>query len=406
MTRESPGALGSIRVLDLSDESGVYGAKLLADLGADVIRLEPPGGDPLRSRPPFLHDQPGPDRSLFFAYMNTSKRSVTLNLATPDGRALFDRLAATADAVYFSGSAVAYDALGLDALAARSPRLVVAAVTPFGLTGPFRDWSGNDLVAWAMGGLAYTLGDPDRPPLIPAPQAKLSAILGSLFAALGTITALRGRARLGRGQRVDISLQESVLMASPESGVTPFLDDMIPRVRAGAKRPMTAPMGHYRTKDGYASVLALMPLHWQALSEWIYEKTGNEAALDESLRGPGVNRSGGNWTVADLFTQDLADLYTKHELFEEGQRRGVAITPVNDPASVADDPQLAERDYWTTIEVDGEPVRAPGPPYRLTGTPWRISRQPPRAGQHNAEVYGELGLDAEELVRLAAAGVV
>ncbi len=394
-----------LRILDLTDASGVYGTKLLADLGADVIRVERPGGDPLRGHPPFLEGVPGRDRSLYWHYMNTSKRSITLDLDREDGYRLFERLVDTAQIVAFSGPAWRYHELGLDEILTDHPQLIVSAITPFGLTGPFQNWVGNDLIAWATGGLAISTGDPDRPPLAPAPVAELSHILASYLTAIGTLAAVRTQRRYGRGQLVETSLQQAVLTASGEAGAAGFLDDQELRIRQGNRRPMAAPFGHYPTTDGSAAVLALMPAHWDALAAWIHEKTGLDGALDESLRGPAFARSGDLLDVASFFTEELTKLYTKQELFEEGQRRGVTITPVNDPASAVADPQLAYRKYWTTLEVDGSEVRGPGAPARFSAIPWDPTRAPD-VGEHNAEVYGEIGLGTGELAELAGLGII
>lgn len=394
-----------LRILDLTDASGVYGTKLLADLGADVIRVERPGGDPLRGHPPFLNGVPGRDRSLYWHYMNTSKRSITLDLDREDGYRIFEDLVDTAQIVAFSGQAWRYHELGLDEMLADHPELIVSAVTPFGLTGPFQSWEGNDLIAWATGGLAISTGDPDRPPLAPAPIAELSHILASYLTTIGTLAAVRTRRRHGRGQLVETSLQQAVLTASGEAGAAGFLDDQQLKIRQGNRRPMAAPFGHYATTDGFAAVLALMPAHWDSLAAWIHEKTGHEGVLDESLRGPAFARSGDLLDVASFFTEELTKLYTKQELFEEGQRRGVTITPVNDPASATEDPQLAYRKYWTTLEVAGAEVRSPGAPARFSAIAWDPTRAP-GVGEHNAEVYGEIGLGTGDLAELAGLGII
>lgn len=394
-----------LRILDITDASGVYGTKLLADLGADVIRIERPGGDPLRGRPPFVEGVPGRDRSLYWHYMNTSKRSITLDLDGEDGYRILDRLVGTAQIVAFSGQAWRYHELGLGEVLADHPQLIVSAVTPFGLTGPFEGWAGNDLIAWATGGLAISTGDPDRPPLAPAPIAELSHILAGYLTTIGTLAAVRTQRRHGRGQLVETSLQQAVLTASGEAGAAGFLDDQELRIRQGNRRPMAAPFGHYPTTDGFAAVLALMPAHWDALAAWIHEKTGLDGALDESLRGPAFTRSGDLKDVASFFTEELTKLYTKQDLFEEGQRRGITITPVNDPAAAAEDPQLAYRKYWTTLEVAGTEVRSPGAPARFSAIPWNPTRAP-GVGEHNAEVYGEIGLGIADLAELTGLGVI
>ncbi len=395
--------LAGLRVLDMTDEKGIYGTKMLADYGADVVRVEPRGGDPLRGRGPFLDGVPGLDRSLYWAYMNTSKRSVTLDWSTVDGRDILRRLVSSVDVVALSGESTFIRALEPEHWMAADERLIVSAVTPFGLTGPFQDWSGNDFVAWATGGLMFSTGDSDRPPVAPAPIAELSHVYASYLITLSTLAAVRGRNRGGRGELLDLSLQQAVVTASGEAGVAAFLDDQELRTRHGNKR-FLAPSGHYATVDGYAAVLGVMPAHWDALAAWINEKTGLEGVLDESLRG-GQTRKGDLFDVTEYFTSELTKLYTRQELFEEGQRRGISITPVNEPASTAADPQLAYRGFWTEIEVAGVPVKAPGAGAKHNDIPWSASR-PPGMGEHNDEVYHAIGIDDDQLRHYVTIGVI
>jgi benzylsuccinate CoA-transferase BbsE subunit/naphthyl-2-methylsuccinate CoA transferase subunit len=379
--------LSQLRILDLTDETGVYGAKLLADIGVEVIRLEPPTGDPMRQLAP-LSGEAGGWRSLYFEYMNTSKRSVVLDLESPQGLDSFRALARGSDAVMFAGPAARYDELDLDALIEGGAGPVVTSVTPFGLTGPFRSWLGKDLVAFAAGGVANSLGDPDRAPLSPAPICRLACVLAGQNAGIATLAALRTRRRGGRSQRVDVSLHESVVAVSAEMGVSGFLDDMVSRRRRGNRR-LVAPSGHFPTLDGHAAVLALTPAAWDALAAWISERTDNDAVLASIFRGGSRARVGDLGDVVTVFTEDLTRQYTKQALFEEGQRRGVSVTPVNEPALVGADPQLAERDFWTELPFGEDQVRAPGAPYRHSRTPWTATRAP-ELGEHTEQVLAEL----------------
>ncbi len=399
------GVFTNLRVLDLTDASGVYGTKLLADLGADVIRIEPPGGDPLRQHPPFLGGVPGAERSLYWHYMNTSKRSVTLGVDTADGRDILGTLASTAQVIAYAGDAPRFRGLGLEALRKTRPELIVSAVTPFGLTGPFQDWGGSDAVAWATGGLTFSTGWPGRPPLTPAPRGELSHILASYLASFSTLAAIRVQRQHGDGDLIDVSLQQAVLTASGEAGASAFLDDAELRTRMGSRRALAGPMGHFRTLDGFASIIAIMPAHWEAFATWVAERTGHEGVLDESLKGAAFARTGDLRDLANFYGEELAATYTKQELFEEGQRRGISITPVNDPASVTKDRQLDYRGYWRPLKVAGEEVRSPGPPTKYASIEWD-ARPAPSIGQHNAEVYGEIGIGREELALLAAGGVI
>jgi crotonobetainyl-CoA:carnitine CoA-transferase CaiB-like acyl-CoA transferase len=191
--------LGDIRVLDLADQKGVYCTKLLADLGADTIRIETPGGDPMRHVGPFLHDEPDPEKSLYWFQFNTSKRGITLNLETADGREILRQLAGKADVMVETFPPGHLDEIGLGYSNLRqvNPGLVLTSITPFGQTGPHRDFKGSDLIAQAMGGLMYLAGFAEDPPYkLHGSQAYHSA---SVQAAVGTMVALNARELTGRG---------------------------------------------------------------------------------------------------------------------------------------------------------------------------------------------------------------
>ncbi|MER3407364.1 MAG: CoA transferase, partial [Nitrososphaera sp.] len=223
-------------VLDLTSDLAAYGTKLLADLGMRVIKVEPPGGDPGRRRPPLARTEAGLEESLDFAYLNTNKWSITLNLETALGRQIFGELAAQADVICETFERRELERLGIDfaELGCRNPRLVWVSVTPFGRSGPRRDWRGSDLIGWAASGLLFATGDPDRPPLLPGGPARLAYMLAGLNCAAAVLLTLRIRRLSGKGQAVDISLQEAALV--PEVGVPAFLDDLLPRRRTGSRR--------------------------------------------------------------------------------------------------------------------------------------------------------------------------
>lgn len=398
----SAAALSGLRVLDLAGEPGLYATKLLADLGADVVRIDPPSA---RSDPRSLLSRDPRARGL--AYFNSGKRSVTLDLASERGRDLFRRLAAGADVVCETEAPGALRDLGIgfERLREENEKLVWVSITPFGQSGPRRHWKGSNLVGWALSSVPPTLGEPDRAPLAPAASQPLAYLLASMNAAAGTLLALRVRRRTGRGQRVDVSVHESTVAASSEVGPVGFLDDLVPRRRTGNRRPSLPPTGIFPTSDGHAAVVILAVTHWDALARWIVEKTGNEAVLDPLFRDVIARREVG--ALLEEWTEALTVQYSKQELFEEGQRRGISITPVNRIDDVFRDAQLAARRFWVEVDdpVAGR-VRMAGGPYKLGRTPWRTSA-PPLPGEHNEAVYRELlGLAEQELEALARAGVV
>jgi benzylsuccinate CoA-transferase BbsE subunit len=400
-------ALGGRRVLEIADASGAYCGKLLADMGADVIKIERPGGDAARAAPPFRGGGAGPERSLPFLYANTSKRAVTLDLEREAGAALFRRLARGADCVIETLPPGRLAALGLDfeELRRDQPRLVWTSITGFGATGPRRDFASSDLVAGALGGALGVTGEADDPPVrLAGAQAFVSA---SLVAACATLIALRHAARSGRGQRVDVSLQEAVASVSHICGVGKWLDDGIVPKRRGPGLFASVPSGTYACRDGLVYLMVNRPLHWKALAQWIHEVTGNQEVLDPMFEGPSANRIP-HRELLDLFIGELTARFDVDQVYREGQRRHLAFTPVASAAQVARDPQLAARGFFIEVaQREGAALRLPGAPYRLSATPWRISRPAPGVGEHNAEIFGgEIGLSEAERRALASQGVI
>jgi benzylsuccinate CoA-transferase BbsE subunit len=394
-------------VLELADETGVYCGKLLADMGADVIKIEGPGGDATRDIPPFWGDRPHPERSLFFLYMNTSKRGVTLDIARPEGQALLRKLAATADIAVETFPPGYLDGLdlGYTALKRVNPRLVLASISGFGQTGPYRDFRSSDIVASALGGAMYVTGEEEDPPVrLAGSQAH---VMASLFAAVSSMIALHRSSASGEGQHVDISIEETTASVSHISGVGKWLDDgIIPR-RCGTGLFASIPSGAYRCKDGLVYLMINRPLHWKALAEWVHEVSGNREILDPMFEGPSSNRQPYR-ELLDVYLSDFTSQFTVDEIYREGQRRHLALTPVNTAASVARDAHLADRGYFVDVDHPGAGrLRYPGAPYRHSETPWRIARPAPRVGQHNREIYGgELGVSEETLRVYAEAGVI
>ena len=401
------GPLQGYRVLDLSNETGAYGSKLLADLGADVVQVEPPEGCATRHVGPFLKDQPGPERSISHLYLDTSKRSVTLRLEHSEGADLFRRLVETADVVYETCPPQYLAGLGLgwEELHKLNPSLVLTSLTPYGQTGPYRDWKATDLTLWSLSGALYQCGDPDRPPVTPGGQ--FTRIYGSTNAAYGTLTALMARHSIGSGQWVDVSVHESMMGAASEAGLVVYLDDNVRRERMGSRRKGYAPVFHSPTIDGAVYLLALRPDHWDRLASWIHEKTGIEEVLDEMLKGPSTVRFP-FVELVEYYCTELTKLYRSQEFFEEADRRGITVGPVNTTADLMNDPHLAARSYW--VEVDHPetgPLPYAGPPFRHGETPAAIRRPAPLLGQHNDEIYGEeLGLSSDRIQALRRNGVI
>ncbi len=401
------GALSGRRVLELADEKGVYCGKLLADMGADVIKVEPPTGDRTRLFPPLTRTGPDGQESLYFLYMNTSKRGVTLDIHTPEGRSLFTQLARTADLVVETLAPGTLESLelGYESLRRANPRLVLTSITGFGQTGPHRDFRSSDLVASALGGAMTVTGEEEDPPVrLAGTQAHVAA---STVAAVSSLIALLASSQRGEGQHVDISVQEVVASVSHICGVGKWLEDgIIPR-RRGTGLFASVPSGAYTCRDGSVYLMVNRPLHWTALARWVHEVTGNQEILDPMFEGASSNRQPYR-ELLDLFLADFTSRFSAEALYREGQSRHIAITPINTAAGVAGDAHLASRGFFEeVVHPTAGRLRYPGAPYRHSETPWRIQRPAPLRGQHNPEIYrDELGLSESKLQALQASGVI
>jgi len=412
--------LSPYRVLDLSTERGVLCGQILGDLGADVIKIEPPGGSPARHLGPFYRDTPNPNGSLFWWAYNRNKRSITLDITRSDGQAILRRLVARAHFLIESdtpGTLAAYG-LGYDDRAAVNPALIYVSITPFGQDGPKAHYADSDLIILAAGGPLVLTGDDDRPPVrVSVPQAYLHA---SAEAAAAALIAHHERQRSGRGQHVDVSAQQAVAQAT-QSGIlaTPLNADEFQRLSGGVRVGSLLVRLVWPAQDGYVGILylfgaALGPFT-RRLMEWIYE----EGFCDQATRDK-------NWLEYTelLFTgqEPLAEYErlklvveaftrtkTKAELFHAALARGLLIAPITTIAEVVDSPQLAARNYWQRLEHPelGQAFRYPGAFAQFSATPIAYRRRPPTIGEHNREIYlGALGFTEKELGALQSRGVV
>jgi crotonobetainyl-CoA:carnitine CoA-transferase CaiB-like acyl-CoA transferase len=403
--------LDGLRVLDLGDESGFLAGKVLGDLGADVIKVEPPGGDLRGRRAPYLRGEADPEKSLAWLALNTSKRGITLDLGCDAGRDLARRLAARADVWLDTAPPGAREAQGLgpDDLAAANPRLVACSITPFGRTGPRAAWRGGDLVVVAMGGNMQVTGDPDRPPVrCSMPTAWYHA---GPEAALGILMALYAREDTGRGQLVDVSLQETQLQ-SLLSAPGQFALHRRPMTRTGARMGRTREI--WPARDGWVSFgLRGGPArvgNLVALVEWM----GEQGMAPDWLREYDW-KGFSHLTVSDEEIARLEDVFgaffakhTMRELYEEALARRILLAPCNDARELLAHPQLRSRDLFVTLDYPelGASIEHPDFFARTGGRAIAVRRRAPRVGEHNAEVYGELGLGPDDLGKLAAEGVV
>jgi benzylsuccinate CoA-transferase BbsE subunit len=406
----TPSALEGLRVLDLSGAMGNYTGKLFADMGADVILVEPPAGTELRREPPFIADVPGVERSLNYAYQNTSKRGICLDLDTASGQQLLRELAATADLVIETAAPgwMAARGLGYADLSKNRPQLVLASITPYGQTGPYAQMQATDLVALATGGLLWMAGYQDAAPTqAHGDQAfKCAAMYGAVAAMLAVTQA----ELTGEGQHVDISMQESVTLALENAAQTYDLEGVIRKRPLGDQR--FAGYGLFECKDGYIFLgsrgIGNSPA-WTRSLQW-FKDDGMEGV--ERLFGP--EWSDLQYLKSDEAREVFGELFMRwsrqHEkawLYAEGQKRMIPLAPVSTPRDLLENPQLRARGHFVpfTHPLLQQAAQMPGAPYVLSATPWRVRRPAPTLGQHTGEVLGEIGVAREDVARLFSMGV-
>lgn len=402
--------LAGVRVLDLSDETAWLVGKILAETGADVVKVEPPGGDAGRTGP-YLGGVEDPERSLRWLALNTSKRGVSLDWRTEKGAALLGRLAGRADVLIESAAPGTLDELGFgwETLRAANPRLVYCSVTPFGRTGPRAGWRAHDLVLVAMGGNASMTGDADRPPVrCTMPTAILHA---GPEAATGVGMALWARETTGRGQLVDVSLHETQL-STLVTGPGQHAHSPRARKRSGAVMGRTREI--WRAKDGWISYgLRGGPAR-------VANLVATVELMHESGMAPDWLRSY-DWSSYNhntLSSEEIARFEvafgaffatkTRRDLYEQALARRIMLAPCNDAREISEQPQLRSREFFTTVEYPelGASFEHPGFFAKNTGPRVGIRHRAPRVGEHNAEIYGELGVGGAELEVLAAQGVI
>jgi crotonobetainyl-CoA:carnitine CoA-transferase CaiB-like acyl-CoA transferase len=403
------------RVLDLSDEKGFLCGKLLGDFGADVIKVERPGGDPSRRTGPFSHDISDPEKSLFWFAYNTSKRGMTLNIETAEGKDIFKRLVKTADFVIETFPPGHLDSLGLgySALSEINPRVILTSITPFGQSGPYKYYKSSDLVAWATGGLLYICGDPDRAPV--RCNAEVAYCQSGLQAALGTILAHQHREQSGEGQHVDVSLQECVVSTLWHTQDYWGVNKVIAR-RWGQylERSQMKRRSEYRCQDGHVSwQIITYKTGWRtrALVEWMDSQS---MASDElkKVKWEEIDVNDVSQEQMSAWEEEFARFFlahTKAELSEEAVKRGVLLMPCNTTKDCLESGQLAARDFWTEVEHPelGTSITYPGSPFKLDQAEWGISRRAPLIGEHNQQIYEqELGFPREKLAVLKQRNVI
>lgn len=420
MTEEQPkrsdSALGSFRALDLTDDKGLMCGRILASLGAEVIKVEPPGGDQARNIPPFYQDTPHPEKSLYYFAYNANKKSITLDIEKPEGQELLRELVKTSDFVIESFKPGYMENLGLgySELSRINPRIILTSITPFGQTGPYRDYQSSDLVCNAMSGFMYLTGDPDRAPLqISSPQAYL---MGAVEGAVGTMIAHYYREQTGEGQHVDVSIRDAMIKATVNA--LPWWEHYGKIMKRGGNCWMLR--GEklrvlWPCKDGYVSFALhggrLGAKRNRKLVEWMdtegmasdYLKSFDWDNLDMETASPKLRRE------MDESVLRFFMAHTKKELNEHALAMGIMLSPVCTMEDIAVNPQLKARDFWEEVEHPelGATITYPGAFTKASETPCLKTVRAPHIGEHNEEIYIKmLGISRDKLASLKEAKVI
>jgi benzylsuccinate CoA-transferase BbsE subunit len=413
-----PGPLAGLRVLELADEQGQFCGKLLGDHAADVIKIEPPCGCGVRRIGPFLDDVPHPDRSLTFWYYNTSKRGITLDLERAEGARLFRRLAADADVILetWTPGRLIELGLGYEALSKDNPGLIMCSLTPFGQTGPWRDYKSSDLVHMAAGGEMASCGydDEDVPGAPPiAPGGGNAWHMGAHYAYMAIMAVLVHRTVSGEGQYIDASIHEACALTT-ESAIANYIyrGETLKRHTGRHHSPGPAPRTQFRAKDGrYVNALVsgrLNPGYVKELAAFL-GAYGMAADLnDPKYQDPKVIEASTSHIIDQVVANLIASLPAE-EVYHAAQERGFTWAAVRAAEDLAEDVHLADRGFWKTVDHPelGRSFVYPGEAAIFNGSPWRISCRAPLVGEHNVEILcGELGLSRAELAHLAEQKVI
>jgi len=399
------GLLGGYRVLDLADGKGAYGTRLLGELGADVIKIEPPQGAPERNIPPFADDLPHPERSLYWLYRNTSKRGITLDIESSQGRELFRMLAGTSDIVFetFAPGYMNDLGVGYEMLSASTPGIIMASITDFGQSGPHADFKGSDIVNLAMSGATILCGLPGRAPCT-APGS-LANDCAAIYGAVGAMLALFNRGKTGRGQHVEVSAQEAAMDGLCPWNIPGYAQCVATGSAPGLRmRPRVGPLLTIPCKDGYFTFHVLTEKQRTAFFELIGNPPEVVAWAKDMPFFEMIMRMPEFIAIGGPYFSDR----TKDDLFTHGQELGVPICPIYTPAEYVEDRHVRARGFFEEVDhpVAGRALY-PGVSCKASDLPSTIRNPAPTLGQHNVEVWcGELGLSREELSMLKASGVV
>jgi len=393
--------LKSTKVIDLTDIKGAYCSKLLADMGCEVIKIEPPSGDTSRLLAPFAHDDPNPEKSLVFSFYSSNKKSITLNIASAEGKRILKKLIKTSDVLVESYSPGYLDSIGLSyqSICKINPELVMSSISPFGQDGPKKHYQGTELTLLASGGFTYECGVGDEVPC--TDPGYMAYDLAGTDAAAGIALALFHKDLMGQGQYIDIAIQQSVAFHT-FFGVPQWMNDGIYRRRYGAVAINYWPGDIFKTKDEkYILLMCFVPGQFKTVAEWV----GSDALADPMWQDAKQRQDNTDFLRAEI--QGLVSQYDQNDFVEEAQRRHLPATPVNNIADYIEDPQTVFREAFT---VTNHPSIGK---HLLPNTPavlgWGRKQKPkpaPSLGQHNGQIYQELGLSKNDVLTLKRSGVI
>ena len=410
--------LENCRVLDLSNETGFLCGKIFGDLGADVIKVEKPGGDASRNVGSYYKDEPDPEKNLYWFSYNHNKRGITLDIEKKTGKEILKKLVEKTDIFIETFPPGYLDQLGLgyETLSKINPKLIMCSITPFGQTGPYKDYKASDLVASAMSGFMSLVGDPERPPVrVTLPQ---SYVWTGMHAAAGTMMAYYHRGRTGEGQQVDVSLQAGFLWAC---SIAPSFWDYnkeLPQ-RAGVYitgRSITGAKMRAveKCKDGYVNYIIYGGPAGIRTSMRMTEWMDSKGMAPESLK----NKDWKKFNIATVTQDEIDEIEsandeflqgtTKKEFFDKCLEKDMLGYPLATSQDTFDDEQLQARGIWKELEHDelGTKIKYPAFFTKFSSIDCDLYRRAPLIGEHNDEIYSEIGYDKKDILNLKRAGIV
>ncbi len=400
-------ALEGIRVLDLTRfYAGPYCTTLLADLGAEVLKIEPPGGEPMRDNPPWVENgKGGPhdrSRSGYFLGLNRNKYGVTLNLKNPKGLKIFKDLVKISDLVVENYTPGVMKKLGIDYPVLReiNPRVILVSISGFGQDGPYASKMAFDIVAQAMSGFISLTGHPDSPPT--KAGTSLGDVNAGVHGAFAAMVALWHREKSGMGQHVDLSMQEAMISIL-ENAIVRWTIGGVLQGPIGSMNPNDAPMAAFRCKDGYIIICTVGDEHWGRFCRAL----GRAEWIDD----PGYANKQLRWAKKYILQEQIEKVttrYTVQEVENMMEQGRVATSRILNVREVVDDPHLKERGYFVDVEhpIIGN-AKIPGMPFKMSETPGSVERPSPLVGEHNESILTRyLGFSPDDVQVLKKEGVL